>query len=51
MNRIKRLLTENWLPKLLCLLLAIGIWVVVRQHNTNRADSSPYNPEIRRSVP
>lgn len=49
MTTIKKLLLDNWLPKLLCLLLAIGVWVVIRQHMNQ--DATPHSSDIRRSHP
>ncbi len=48
---IKRLITENWLPKLLCLVLAFGIWFAVHETMKRENTPSPYDPGIIRSMP
>lgn len=50
MTRIKRLTTENWLPKILCLLLAVAVWVVIN-HGLEEDKSSPYPSDVSRAEP
>lgn len=49
MKSLKKLLTDDWLVKLLCLLLAIGFWFVV--HQSNKQENSPYQNAPIRSHP
>jgi len=46
MTVIKNLLMRNWRPKLICLLLAIGIWLVVTRHRNTTGRSGLGTPTI-----
>ncbi len=50
MIRNIKLLVENWPAKLLCLLLALGVWTLVKQQYVSQ-DPGYRKDEIRRSHP
>ena len=44
-----KLLTDNWLAKLICLLAALGVWFLVKHYVSK--DPEYRRTEIRRSLP
>ena len=50
--KIVRRLTQNWKPKLVCLLLACGVWYIIKQNvDSSPAASSLRNPAEPRKTP
>ncbi len=48
-TRLREVLTNNWIPKYLCLLLAITVWGVVYVSTTSR--ESGWESEAREAAP
>lgn len=44
---MKLKLSKNWIAKLLCLLLAIGIWFLIKSHLTNTGDGDGFSQPLR----
>lgn len=50
LHKLKVLISRNWLPKLICLLLAILVWTVIKHYFLD--DTTPFEEAtIRRSHP
>lgn len=50
LHKLKMLITRNWLPKLICLLLAILVWNVIKHYFLG--DTASFEETtIRRSHP